>query len=183
MDRKLVVLEKDAERMAAYEEPNYQWDFRLAASCPPSTTVHMRGGRVWADPDGAWGASWYIDSASYDLADFDDTGYNYIFNNPYYYKPFGVLLWYSGSPFASIPYPIRIMTSAEQATAALAEEAAYPAWPGGRFDPDAYYGTPLAIVIMRNNGNITTPNQYMPIDAVNRGRSYIWRNLKVRFQW
>lgn len=181
MDRKLAVLEKDAERMAAYEEPNYQWDFRLAASCPPSTTVHMRGGRVWGDPTSWTGESWYVESASYDLADISDTGDSYWFTNPYYYISFAVMLRWSGTPGTSPP--LYIVNTTEYATGAEAEEAAYPPWPGGRFDSDAFYGIPLAIVIMRNNGNTGLVNQYMPVDAVNRGRSYIWRNLKVRFQW
>lgn len=185
MDRRLSILEKDTERRAAYEQPDYQWNFRVDATCPPSTTINMRGGRVWGDPSapGLSGESWYVESASYDLTEFDDTGYTYTFTNAYYYKPLAVMLRWSGAPGATIDYPLRILTSAEQATAAEAEQITYPAWPDGRFDPDAYYGIPLAIVIVRNNGNTTAPNQFMAVDPVNRGRSYIWRNLKVRFMW
>ena len=183
MNRRLAVLEKDAERMAAYEEPNYQWNFTLSASCPPSTVVHMRGGRVWGDPTEWSGESWYVESASYDLADIADSGDAEWFTNPYYYVAFAVMLRWSGTP-GTTP-PLYIVKTTEYATAAEAEVACYPEISDvpSAFSPDAAYGIPLAIVIMRNNGNTALVNQYMPIDSVNRGRSYIWRNLKVRFQW
>jgi len=40
------------------------------------------------------------------------------------------------------------------------------------------YGVVLIVVILRNNGNTTDPNQWMPIDKVNRGRSYLFRNIR-----
>lgn len=183
MDRRLTILEKDVGRVAAYEEPNYQWDFKVAPSCPPSTTIHMRGGTVWGDWGAGWdGDAWYVDSASHDMADINDSGDAYWFTNAYYYISFAVMLKDSGYPGTSPPLYV-ITSAAEYATGAEAEAAAFPAIATGAFDPDAGFGIPLAILIMRNNGDTTLVNQYMPIDGVNRGRSYIWRNLKVRFQW
>lgn len=183
MDRRLAILEKDAERMAAYEEPNYQWNFRISPTCPPTTAFNMRGGMVWGDPEGWDGAAWYVESESFDLSDPTDTAYTYTFVNPYYYKPLAVMLLWSGNPDEVLSHPLYVTTAAEQATAALAEEAIYPAWPGGVIGPDAYYGIPIGIFILRNNGNISEPYQYMAIDRVNRGRSYIWKQPKLRFQW
>jgi len=34
-------------------------------------------------------------------------------------------------------------------------------------------GLPMAALVLRNNGNTTDPNQWMAIDRVNRGRSYL----------
>jgi hypothetical protein len=184
-NRRVAQLEQYGDRVGAYTEPNYQWNFRIAPSCPPSTTIHMRGGRVWGDWGAGWsGQSWYVDSASYDLADISDSGDAYWFTNPYYYLPFSVMLYLSGYPGATPPLYV-INGGTEYATGAEAEAAVYPlisAVPSA-FGPHAGYGIPLAILIMRNNGNTTLVNQYMPVDRVNRGRSYIWRNVKVRFQW
>ena len=184
-NRKVALLEDDQARRGAYTEPNYQYNFRAAVSCPPDTRIHMRGGQVWGDPDQWDGRSWYVDSASYDLADATDTGYNYTFTNADYYRPMAVMLRYSGNSLAlGTDPPIYIMPGAsEYATAAEAEEAAYPPWPGGEFDPDAWWGIPLGIFIIKNNGNTTLPNQFLPIDRVNRGRSYLFRQLRLRFQW
>jgi hypothetical protein len=40
----------------------------------------------------------------------------------------------------------------------------------------ASYGAFCGCLILRNNGDVSQPNQVMEIDPVNRGRSYIWRN-------
>lgn len=180
--RKVALLEQADARQAAYTQPNYQSNFRIAVSCPPSTVIHMRGGQVWVDPD-ITGQQWYVEPASYDLADPNDTGHNYTFTNPHYYRGYAVLLYWYANPGAVITYPIRLFSTGEYATAAEAENAVYPVWPDGRFRHDAYYGQPLGVVIIRNNGNTSSSNQFMPIDKVNRGRSYLWRDIKVRFQW
>jgi len=177
-------LERANARVSSYTQPNYQWNFRVAVSCPPSTVIHMRGGQVWGDPKDWSGKSWYVESASYDLADEGETGYHYIFTNAHWYKPLAVMLRYSGNPTAlGTNPPLRIVTSGEWATAAEAEEAAYPTIATGRFDPYAWYGIPLGVFILRNSGNTTAYNQFMPIDRVNRGGSYLFRELKLRFQW
>ena len=184
--RRVSILEQDQARMAAYEEPDYQWNFQAAVSCPPSTTIHMRGGQVWADPTEWGGLQWYVDSASYDLSDEEVTGYTYTFTNAYYYLPVAVHLRWAGHPDVLLPDdpPIKILDDDEQPTAAEAEQIAYrnvSEWL--EILPDLWYGFCLGIFIMRNNGNIGEANQFMPIDAVNRDRSYLWRYTKTRFFW
>ena len=182
MTSRVRALERQNARASAYTEPNYQWDFRASPTCPPTTAFHARGGMVWGDPSQWNGASWYVSGSTYDMADIGDSGDAFWFSNPYYYIPAAVMLRWSGTPGTTPPLYI-ITGSAEYATAAQAEEAAYPAWPGGAFMADAALGIPFAILVMRNNGNTTLVNQYQPIDRVNRGRSYIFKNLKMRFQW
>jgi hypothetical protein len=183
--RKVALLEQSNARRGAYTQPGYQWNFRAAVSCPPSTIIHVRGGRVWGDPDSNWdGTSWYVPSASYDISDQDVIGYYYTFTGQaYWYKPLTILIRWSGKAGDALPTPLYVDTSAAQPTAELAEEAAYPDISTGHFDPDLFDGIPLAIFILRNNGNTTDRNQFMPIDRVNRGRSYLWRNVKLRYMW
>jgi hypothetical protein len=187
LNRKVAVLEWDAARMAAYEEPNYQWNFQIALSCPPSTVIHVRGGQVWGNPDSESGWQWYVPSGSYDLADEDDTGFSYTFAVAYTYRAVSVHIRYSGNPdyIYDPPDPFLrfVPATGEFSTAAGAENDAYFPWEGGIYVPDIDYGICLGIFVLRNNGNTAEPNQFMPIDRANRGRSYYWRNIKHRFHW
>ena len=62
-------------------------------------------------------------------------------------------------------------------TAAEAEDACREI----RGDAAFSYGVAAAGLVLRNNGNTDSPNQYMPVDMVNRGRSYLFG--KKRYGW
>jgi hypothetical protein len=64
----------------------------------------------------------------------------------------------------------------EYATAGEAEEAAMANdCPQLHTLPPWDYGIPIGCVILRNNGNTSNTNQFMEIEPVNRGRSYIFK--------
>jgi len=70
--------------------------------------------------------------------------------------------------------PNLIYTS-EASTAVCAEQKAE--WEM-RYTMNQYYGWPVCIVILRNNGVLLANGQILPIDAVNQGRSYLWRDVR-----
>jgi len=39
---------------------------------------------------------------------------------------------------------------------------------------------PLAAIVLKNNGIVNAVGEIEPIDAVNRGRSYMWKDLRPR---
>ena len=160
--------------------------FRIAPTCPPSTGFWMKGGIMFGGPDNSYnlrGHTWWVDSI---LADFSpSTGaavsWTYDFTNAYYYTPVCVTLSTGGGQAArlgtEVTFNVYPGATVEYATSTAAENAAWNLiGPNGE---EVYYAEyPLAIIILRNNG-LLAPDAYAsgqlyPIDAVNRGRSYIW---------
>lgn len=160
------------------------WDsyqFRISPTCPPSTSITFRGGYVWKPPASVGSYGWHIPSYTVDLADGDKTGRSTVsFTTPYAYVEYTILLrvadglapheeWPETAPDLSI----RLLgSSGEHATAKDAEDAMI----AREKSAGQYYGIPVVGIIFRNNGNIVEYNQFMPIDKINRGRSYLFYN-------
>ena len=131
-----------------------------------------RGGR-WGDF--GTGSEGWTPGATFDIADSDDTNESRSFSNAYYYAFYWLSILTDGSQLyvggnTSGSWWVERETHSEIEAEAMAVDCyqlhSWPPWD---------YGIPIGCIILRNNGNTVDKNQFMPIDPVNRGRSYIWR--------
>lgn len=157
---------------------------RAAVSCPPDAYIHVRGGWLFTeygeqlptptisinfglDPDGTWG----IDNWQ-GAPEFTTAGY---------YRGAIVLrenTW--DSEAQEFGNDTNVIWTEEYSTAACVEQ--WADW-DLRWTLDKYYGYPLCIIIVKNDGITATEapgvhGHILPIDAVNRGRSYLWRDIR-----
>lgn len=176
--------------------------FTLHPTCPPSTSLNIRGGYAWQVVGLIIPYGWYFPTYTVDMADSDKVsvrggagGYTYTFTNPYWYAPCALV--YSNEMYPPQPpdtWPAEIEDGRiylyglipgiasppylnEYETAEEAEVASRAI----RGDSASSYGIVCGYIILRNNGNIEGVNQYQPIDQVNRGRSYLFGGK--RYGW
>lgn len=176
LDRQVRALERQANRAAAYEPHADWWRFAVSVSQPPDTRLHMRGGFLYSNPYmgyGYGGGRWRIEPRSFDLSDVAVTGESVTFAHSYWYLGW-VVVHQVTYPDYTPSRPIWVAASDEVATAAEAEEGALD-WLHVAWSYAWENGIVLGVVVLRNNGDTGQPNQFQPIDAVNRGRSYLWR--------
>ena len=194
VDHRIGNLERQRARSGA--TPNQDgYAFTLHATCPPSTSVYYRGGYSWQVIGYLVEYGWYVPSYTVDLTDSEKVsvrpgygGYTHIFTNAYWYAPclflvsntmtppeppdewpaeiedhsiylYGRIGW-TGVP----PYLTEYETAAEAESAFLEIIG----------DAVTSRGTICGGIILRNNGNTSSPNQYQAVDPVNRGRSYLF---------
>jgi hypothetical protein len=199
LDSQIRRLERQ-QRIRAGNTRQYDSDqFVVSATCPPSTSIYFIGGMRWWNTNQLWGHGYFVPSYTVDLTDPEKVScrvnygnYTYTFTNPYWYAPCVIILnsygldaketWpadppddciYLGGTNRTTPFTFEeFATAAEAETALLATR---------RLQYAQAYGTAATGLILRNNGNTTLPNQYMPIDPVNRERSYLF--WQVREMW
>jgi hypothetical protein len=201
-------LRKDLDKGKAQEEIIQDYDFMVSPTCPPSTSIYIREGKAWRNA-----AYWFvigyrvqkptvtIDLTTERIVDNNaGAGGNLIdlnFENPYHYKAFALV--YNGDWIFYEQYGIDHVLDecafysyggeAEHATAAEAEAEIDLILNGGAVNSDRgeglYYedAFPLWSLILRNNGTIGTAGQIMPIDKLNRERSYLYRDLRPGKNW
>lgn len=168
--------------------------FRLSPTCPPSTSIAFRGGLAWWPAYSFWPAGFYIPSYTVDLSTvsvrINYSGYTYTFTNANWYAPCIFTIsqslwpppedtWPTTIPDDSIylyggvgsPYLEEFETAGE-AEIALREIIG---------DRASFSGIAAGGLILRNNGNTADENQYMPVDQINRGRSYLFGSK--RYGW
>jgi hypothetical protein len=175
------VLRLEKEQRKATKASEIRQRFRMFATCPPSTSIFLRGGQVWDN----WSQLYFQSDLTLDLASFAITGREPIFTNAYWYA-----FYWLGKPLDDDDR-LRVGGSTtgttwweEYETAVEAEQAAladncnqlhtYPPWD---------WGIPIGCVILRNNGDTALPNQFQVVDSINRGHSYIFQthnNLATR---
>lgn len=170
------------------------YDFRVSPTCPPSTSVVIRQGKAWLDM--AW---WLpqryhvqrpetvLDFTSDDIKTYDNVALDLSFQNAGYYKAIAVLFsadwWLDNDYDHTFDYACG---ETEHATAGDAEgeidailhgrAVTNVDYPGdGLYIQDAF---PLWSFILRNNGVVQTPGQILAVDVLNRGRSYMYRDLR-----
>lgn len=186
-------LERQQKRRGGYVENADSYSFTIAPTCPPSTSVVFRGGLVWWPSSAIFPFCYFMPSYTVDLADSDKISvrlayqnYNYIFTNAYWYVPAMLVLssygldyhdeWPDDIPEDSIylagttrvaPYMEEFETAAEAENRMGANE---------QLDASRQYGFVTTSIILRNNGDTESPNAWMPIDLINRGRSYLFRS-------
>jgi len=166
-------------------------NFKVRATCPPSTSVLITGGWACYPPsfyDG--GLAWFAETQTVDLADEDAAPFYwpYTFTNAYWYMPLVVGLYLSGEPSGSAPFQLYGTGTPRYLTGGGNEEFETATEAEGALDTfidDNVCESCLALcrLVLRNNGNTIDPNQFQPIDQVNRGRSYIWGDIRTSGYW
>lgn len=184
LDSQLQRLSREWSAKKAYSQFQQYDEQRASPSCPPDFCIHIRGG---------WLTSGLGDQVrTPDLVEFfgdpvdlpsgaDSAGGVGAFTNADYYKAVVVCrshLWDATEEqfgtYATVNWVVGNLRT-EYSTAQCAE--AYSDW-FLRNTIDYYYGYPICIVILKNDGVTGAANHILPIDAVNRGRSYLWRDIR-----
>ena len=186
IDRRIQRLERQGQREAGFELPGRWYELRVAPSCPPDKRLHIRGGIV--TPSGYWGYVIQNDFVLDWICDFENDGetqMDLIFSNANYYLPI-ILCYYwewvayyhyylaeqYAEPVFDNVIGIEVETSSEA-------EAQIDAWMNGY--TQWYQETmPLWGVVLKNDGATGVQYAIEPIDAVNRGRSYLYRDVRAR---
>lgn len=175
---KEILLERARQRaMARYD--NMQYWFKVYPSCPPSTLVHARGGIMYESPDGpGFGRGIIVEPGDAEFGLGGLAGGAPAFTNAYYYR--GTCLVIDGVAWADSDVGLAFYHDVnEYATAAEAEEEV---WPEVMDTWGPYLSElPLVLIILRNNGTTGSLGQIQEIDAVNRGRSYIYHDVRPRY--
>jgi len=184
-------LERSQRRQAGGAQNWDAYQFKVSPTCPPSTSVYFRGGLCWFPSAFASAHGWFVNNYTVDLSDTDLTTtstsltyHSYIFTNANWYAGCVVVLRFGLNPDTYDLYPSPLPDQSivlagtlagtadaieEFATAAEAENALQTM----SVERANSAGLPMAALVLRNNGNTTDPNQWMAIDRVNRGRSYL----------
>lgn len=164
------------------------YHFRVAASCPPDKRIHIRPGYLLTGwyfmtlSDGGW-----VDAVVVDFSDGLDS-ISLSFTNANYYMAFILCFTYEslidhGVPVYqgewNDPIPYAVGVSTEYATAVEAEEYIKNLLSGSQEIQNGSF-FPLCALIMRNDGTTGINGGILPIDSVNRGRSYIWLDCRPR---
>jgi len=178
--RQLEILRKEQEKRKTTVSGASWHEFRIAVSCPPDKQLHMRGGLCYDAPHAADGTStisrgWTVPSRTADFENESSVGADITFANANYYLGYMLGLQLPddyNQPDAEDWNFALIGSGTEFANAADAEEDVldyientFQAW------DDAM---PLCGVILKNNGTTGNGSKILPIDRINRGRSYIW---------
>lgn len=185
INSKIKRIERGYEREAGYVSNQTWYDFLVAPSCPPDRRVHIRSGN--ASREETWGGMTilqnYTPSTIADFTSFEDTQLELQFTHAYYYLP--TILCYAGdwigrrdedpayeSPVYDCPAGVEVATAAEA-------EAQIDAWLNG-YTRWCFLTFPLHGIVFRNDGQTGTSYAILPIDLVNRGRSYLYRDARAR---
>jgi hypothetical protein len=177
INRRLAAIEAQQRRLGTSGNNADYYRFRMCATSPPSTSVVVTGGFMWSE---SVGDMQYNPGGTYDLLNFSNCRSQGIpFTIPYGYTYLWVAVTWDGEELTSCGTGSATYYGwfEEFDTALEAEEASMT--PGviqlNNWSA-ASYGAFCGCLILRNNGDVSRPNQVMEIDPVNRGRSYIWRN-------
>jgi len=179
LSNRIKALERQEVARDASVEEHLSDHFRVAVSCPPDARIHVRGGNVWEGND--WftvGSGYHIESFTMDFSDADTIeNYDGSFANANYY--IGVI---AIRAFYGLEDHQVIGGGSEYATASAAEayieDTALLDGPWRGVDDSG--GLPLVGLVLRNDGRTGVAGAVMPIDRVNRGRSYYWKDLRPR---
>jgi hypothetical protein len=192
--RRIDRLNKDTGRQAGFMSDPSWYAFRVAPSCPPDKQVHMRGGLGFCGTSDQWDPfsrrAYQVPNLTADLADTDSVETDITFVTANYYLAYVLLLRLPEAGWADDPsasdWCFRLVGSGtEFATAAEAEndmeeEAMWQQYPwasGG-----TTRGYPLCGLVLRNDGTVGNGAPILPVDVVNRGRSYMWpRDIRPRW--
>lgn len=188
--REVQRLERQQKKLDSRMDNADAMQFTVHPTCPPSVGFYVHGGRIAMIP--SWdGVTYYLTSGTVDLQTHTESYWDYVFTNANWYLPlYMTISWYYTAwdgGYAEVTDAVRFHGAepgpgfgywgggfVEYATAAEAEAAIDTDPPLPSTDYIIETGIPCCRLILRNNGNTTLPNQFQPVDAVNRGRSYLW---------
>ena len=176
--------------------------FRVSPTCPPSTSLRIFGGQALPDLATGWNdynvqiPALMVDLSNGTIIGSSNNHYNgvelsLIAPTPLCY--WAVILslhsewiyfreFYGDDPFDDFQY-LYYGAQTAYTTVDEAEDWIDLLLNGSGvgediMQPYKWDRMPLYAIILRNNGNTTAPNQFLPIDAINRGRSYLYRDMR-----
>lgn len=196
VDGQLQRLEVQQARQTGNVQNRDAYQFLARPTCPPSTSITFIGGQVWWPSSALFPYCYYIPGYTVDLTDTTKVSikigivspmYSYTFTNAYWYVPAMIVLasyglsyheewpdeipdmsiWLTGTLVEVDPYMEEFETAGEAESRMGANK---------QLDTSRQHGLVVASVILRNNGDTVSPNAWMEIDPVNRGRSYFFRS-------
>lgn len=192
---RILDLQKAQRRAGGFAPPTYVDMLRVAPSCPPSQCMNIRGGRLYAGYN--WGNAAFDDyeqraytvpDLSADLADPDSVTVEVSFTIADYYQFFFLELKLPAvvdGPTSSDWSFYLHGTGDELATAGDAElwMDSYDFQRSSPWDEGTNgLAFPLCGLVLKNDGRIGVAGAFLPVDAVNRGRSYTWPT-DIRPRW
>ena len=185
IDRRIQRLERQQEQEAGHAAPTRWYEFGVAPTCPPSKRLNIRGGV--ASPSAYWGwimTNTYLPDWTCDFENQGETQMDLVFSNANWYLPIilcyyadWVAYYYADPEFYAEPVFDNVV-GLEVATSAEAE-AQIDAWMNGYTQ---WYKEvlPLTSIVFKNDGQTGVPGAILPVDYMNRGRSYMYRDLRAR---
>lgn len=166
-------------RSASHWVRDPQWDsLKAAPSCPPDKRIHVRGGQIYSEHAGDVLAyrGWWLENSIADIGDASSVGRDVTFATANVYLAYALVLRVPDDPDNLTFYLVG--SGNEVATGALAEVDLADSMMTSSSGP-WWWGYPLCGLILKNNGTVGPGCPILPIDAVNRGRSYMWpRDLR-----
>ena len=185
LGKRVKELERQQQGAAGFDLPGRWYELLVTPTCPPSRQLNIRGGTVTASPMWLW--IMQRDFVPDMVCDFTvelETTLPLRFSNAGWYLPIILCLegeWVAygipGASRADPPY-FQPVVGDEVETSTQAE-AQIDAWLNG-YTQWYYYLVPLCGVVFKNNGVVDTDCSILAIDAVNRGRSYLYRDARMR---
>lgn len=166
-------LERNDRQRAGSAQNWDQYQYLMSSSCPPDTFIHVRGGQWFSTSYGQYGE---VPTTSFDMTESASHGRSRSFTNADWYVYFWMSIDDDGSRLyvgGGSGFWNEYETAGEVEQAAMATDCIQL-----HTNPPWDYGVPIGCVILRNNGNTVDRNQFMAIDPVNRGRSYIFKTHK-----
>lgn len=195
LDGQLRITQNRQRRAAAFAPPSYESTLRVIPTCPPGQSVRVFGGRIYAGYN--WGAAAFDDyeQRAYtvpdlmaDLADPDSVTVEVSFSiaNRYQFFLLELKLPAIVEEPAESDWSFYLHgTGDELATAGEAEQwlNSYDFQHSSPWDEGAYgLCFPLCGIVLRNDGRTGLAGAFLPIDMINRGRSYLWpRDMRPRW--
>lgn len=186
INRRIASLRKGQDRDAAFEPSDLWSEFNIAAACPPDKRLYIRRGIVSAEVRiGAVVQNDFIPDWVCDFENEAETQLSLNFTNAGYYLP--VILcyyweWLLYRTYRPATYAEPVFDSVVGTEVATTQEAeaqidallnGHTQW--------YYYRMPLWSVILRNDGLVSVDYAILPIDAANRGRSYLYRDARAKY--
>lgn len=185
------------------------YDFMVTPTCPPSTSVKVLAGKAWRNA-GTWGLQLYnvqkpantLDLVSDELTQYVSPvettvlSLNFVLAYSYIAITIGYdadWIFYEQEGDGAYEYQWRYLLGSTEHTTAASAEAEIDALLNGGTVAD-YVGPYcsntgaaaqflLWSLVLRNNGVTGQDGQILPIDRLNRGRSYLYRDMRPGKSW
>jgi len=209
LSRRTGQLQKQLDRGKTQNPIIQDYDFMVTPTCPPTTSISIRSGKAWRNA-AYWFVIGYnvekptvtIDLTTEKIVKFDFPAagipLDLSFVNPYYYKSMALMynldwIFYEqyGIDYVEDECKFHYLAADTEYATAGEAEAEIDLMLNGGLANDPYaeqglyytYSFPIWSIILRNTGITGADGQIQPIDQVNRGRSYLYRDLRPGKNW
>ena len=187
-------LQQSENRQAAFV-PGAEWyELRVSPTCPPSKSVALRGGRLYAGYNPGWATFDVYEQRAYtvpdltaNLSDPASVTVDVTFTNAGYYQLFLLELKLPAvveNP-AVTDWTFYLhgtgdeLATAEEAEAWMTSTTFTESSPWDEGAEGTCY--PLCGLVLKNDGQVGVSGAFLPVGLVNRGESYIWpRDIRPR---